>query len=174
MDGASRPPAPTIRPRCGDAATGELLLTLTGHGAGLTGDLLPGVLDVAFSPDGSRIATAGASKVARVWAATTGEMLLTLIGHTQGLTNIEFSPDGRLLATADAGSDGQFLSRIWDAASGEQLQVLTGHQGAVWGLAFSPIWTRLASAGQDGQPGQAVERGYGRGNDELIRATRAR
>lgn len=49
-----------------DANTGASLATLTGHGDGVTGG---GNLAMVWSPDGSRLATAGADTV-RVWSAT--------------------------------------------------------------------------------------------------------
>jgi WD40 repeat protein len=42
-----------------DAASGELLFTLKGHG--------DDVLGVAWSPDGTRIVTGGGDGTARVW-----------------------------------------------------------------------------------------------------------
>jgi predicted HicB family RNase H-like nuclease len=53
----------------------------------------------AFSPDGSRIATASADGTAKIWDAKTGRELITLKGHTGGIYCIAFSPDGKLLIT---------------------------------------------------------------------------
>jgi WD40 repeat protein len=79
------------------------------------------VQDVAFSPDGLRLATAGADHTVRVWHADTGHSLLTLLGHTGDVGGVAFSPDGTPLASAS--TDGTL--RAWDAATGESRFVLT-------------------------------------------------
>jgi WD40 repeat protein len=67
------------------------------------------VHDVAFSPDGTRLATGSQDGTARVWDAASGRELLTLSEHTslswiRELNSIAFSPNGTCLATA--GNDG--------------------------------------------------------------------
>jgi WD40 repeat protein len=65
---------------------------------------------VAFSPDGSRLATAGADKVVRVWAVATGKELAGLPSSDR-VSAVAFSPDGKSVA---AGSrDGSI--RVWAA-----------------------------------------------------------
>jgi len=109
-------------------------LTLRGHTAGLIG--------VAFSPDGRRIATASRDDTAKVWDAATGQVLLTLSGHTQDIYGITFSPDSKRLATASNDK----TAKVWDATTGKELLTLTGHTDKVSGVAFSPDGTRLATS----------------------------
>src|SRR5438876_815629 len=75
-----------------DAASGRKLRTLAGHTAEVRG--------VAFSPDGTRLATTSRAKIAKVWDAASGRELLTLAGHTDTVWGVAFSPDGTRLATA--------------------------------------------------------------------------
>jgi WD40 repeat protein len=81
----------------------------SGQGVHITGDLHGGGC-AAFTPDGSRLVTAGDDGVVRFWDTTNGEEVLTLRAHTGRVEGLALSPDGNLLATS--GVDG--LLRIWD------------------------------------------------------------
>jgi WD40 repeat protein/DNA-binding SARP family transcriptional activator/energy-coupling factor transporter ATP-binding protein EcfA2 len=67
------------------------------------------VVGLAFSADGSRLATASGDGTVRVWDPRSGEQLLVLRGHKGAVTTVAFSPDGSRLASA--GADGTV--RTW-------------------------------------------------------------
>jgi WD40 repeat protein len=102
-------------------------------------------VDVAFSPDGRRLAAVGFNATVGIWDATTGQEALACRGHANGVTGVAFSADGQRLATA--GSDSTV--RVWDAATGRELHTLRSHTDSVAGVAFSPDGRLLASAGRD-------------------------
>ena len=84
-----------------DASTGAEVALLTGH----TG----GVYSVAFSPDGTTIATENSDNTVRLWDVPTATHKNTLTGHTGEVNSVAFSPDGTTIATG--GDDGVVL--LW-------------------------------------------------------------
>jgi hypothetical protein len=69
---------------------------------------------VAFSPDGSRLATASSDCSARVWDIESGRELRNML-HTQTISAVAFSADGQMLATA--GEDD--VAAVWEIGSGD-------------------------------------------------------
>jgi len=51
---------------------------------------------LAWSPDGTRLASGSPNGVVEIWDTTSGENVLNLMGHTSGIDNMEWSPDGTL------------------------------------------------------------------------------
>ena len=103
------------------------------------------VRDVAFSPDGARLASASDDGTVRIWSVSTGKLERTLRGHAQSVVSVAFSPDGRRVASS--GADGTI--RVWPTDSGSPV-ILRGHEGLVASVAFDPTGRLLTSAGQDG------------------------
>ncbi len=130
-----------------DIATGETVVTLTGHGTvfgGLTGKTpsKAEVLDLAWDPDGKRLVTIGTDRVAIVWDWATGEELCRLEGHKAGLRQVTFSPDGTRIATGDSGGG----VKVWDSTTGACTATPAGLTKQVYALAFAPDGKALAAA----------------------------
>lgn len=104
------------------------------------------VADVAFSPNGLRLATACGDGTARIWDTSTGQQVRLLYGHTSNVNAVAFSPDGRYLATAS--DDG--TATVWNVDSGQPAYSLSGHLDQVNAIAFSPDGLRMATASDDG------------------------
>jgi WD40 repeat protein len=99
------------------------------------------VRHVAFSPDGTKVATGTTDGSATVWAVATGQRLLRLTGHVRDVEWIEFSGDGRLIATA--GMDG--TARIWNAENGDKVSGIGPIQNAVKSVRFNTDGTQIVA-----------------------------
>ena len=103
------------------------------------------VRSVAFSPDGTLLASGGTDEKVKLWDVATRESIATLNGHTDEVTSVTFSPDGTLLASASEDN----TVKLWDVATRESIATLEGDGGVVTSVAFSPDGTLLASGGTD-------------------------
>lgn len=107
-----------------------------------------GISSVAWSPDGSLIASGSAYSGGpiRLWDAASGELLRELEGHTSWICELVFSRNGLRLFSAS----GDHTIRIWDVEKRQPLATLCGSGHEVYGLALSPDGDTLASACKDG------------------------
>ena len=147
-----------------DTMTGKKLSTLRGHAEKLTilrrvsskllgkiQDPLPfevdnDVLALAFSPDGTHLASGSRDTTVLIWNTTSNDELITLRKHTGRISVLAFSLDGKMLASGSADKTVQ----LWDTATGKPIKTFTGHLNRIMDLAFSPDGTRLASGSTDG------------------------
>ena len=114
-----------------DAETFDEIALLTGHKEEVT--------VVAFSPDGTKLASASGFHfpgMLKLWDVETGRNIATLQVQKGSVNSVAFSPDGTKLAWAD---------RLWDVETKQQLDIL--HDNRLFDVAFSPDGKILAGTG---------------------------
>lgn len=102
--------------------------------------------DVAFSPDGDRLAASVGNGRVLLWELES-DRRTSVIAATEDVRSLAFDPDGSTLAVG--GTDGDIV--LLDLASSSvDGQPMRGHGDLVLDLAYHPDGTILASGGADG------------------------
>jgi WD40 repeat protein len=74
------------------------------------------VVALAFSRDGSKLASAGWDNTARIWDVGTGKAERIIAGDTKHVSGVAFSGDGKLLAVSGGAQLG-----VFEVTTGKQL-----------------------------------------------------
>ncbi len=169
MDASKRPASVAdIQQELQNIANGNVGMPVAGTGPGyvpmygatslsyMVGDLLSkysnhtGIIhSVAWSPDGTYIASAGEDMTVQIWESATGKAFLTCWGHTDLINAVAWSPDGMHIASASNDK----MTRVWNAQSGFPILIFDGntgwHAGGVNAVAWSPDGLHIATGGHD-------------------------
>jgi WD40 repeat protein len=105
-----------------------------------------GVMSIAISPDGKKLAGACLDTYVRVWDAATGAELAAWKGHTDRCTGVAWGLGGKAIVTC--GFD--HTVRVWDAATGVNARTLAAHVGPAVRVATSPDGDYAVSTGAVG------------------------
>ncbi len=127
-------PSPTPRPH------GSVFYTYRGHTARVSA--------VAWSPNGSYIASGSLDRTVQVWPANPSDHVQPFIyrGHSAGVETVAWSPTSDRVAS---GGDDKTV-QVWDALSARHVAIYHGHTDNVTTVAWSPDGDYIASGSADG------------------------
>ncbi len=115
----------------------NLLKTMAGHSYDVNA--------VAFSRDGSLLASGGGDGSLRIWTVATREPAHAA-AHGEWINAVCFAPSGQ--AVASGARDGSV--KLWGVENGQLFGTIQAHAQNVSSVAFSPDGRRLVSGGGDG------------------------
>jgi len=109
-----------------DAASGERLVTFSGHSASVT--------SIAVSPDGHSALSGDVSGQIFLWDRATGQEIRRMEGHSASVSDLRFGPTGQTALSAS--QDGTV--REWDLATGGRVREFAGTGSPITSLDLSP------------------------------------
>ncbi len=122
--------------------TGTLITTL--------GNVNDNIRQVAYSPDGEFIVTAGINRSTRamleppkIWNANNGDQVTELTSIVNPVTHISFSPDASRVAITSDDS----VTQVFATATGVALAPAMRNEGQTFSTEFNPQGTQLLLAG---------------------------
>ncbi|MBZ0279545.1 MAG: TIR domain-containing protein [Anaerolineae bacterium] len=142
---------------------GKTIASASRDGTVILWDLYPGdilrrfeghkwpIVSADFSPDGHTVVSASCAETTSnqcirtqfiLWDVATGSILRRFEGHTANVSNVDFSPDGSIIASAS--EDHSVI--LWNAATGDILRRFEEHSNPVDYVLFSPDGQHIVSA----------------------------
>ncbi len=110
------------------------------------GDELDVILAADVTPTHDLIAFGGPNKIVKLVSMSDSSVRFEFTKHTEWITAMEFSPDGKYLATGDRNGG----LHVWEIETGAEWLVLQGHTLSISGVSWRADGKVLASASEDG------------------------
>lgn len=106
---------------------------------------------LAFSPDGTLLASAGSDQTILLWRVADGTQVARLEGNPERIAALAFHPDGALLASAGAGPHLKLwrLTPTPTGLRGTPTDIPTDHTDGITSLSFSPHGQALVTGSYD-------------------------
>ena len=105
------------------------------------------VFELRFSPDGKQLAGGGWFKLF-LWTSATGALQVRSVAHSGAVASLDYSPDGRHMATIGRIFDARLL--ITDTASGKVLRRLQSPPLCGWKVRYSPDGRTVSASSENG------------------------
>ena len=142
----ANPSPPVAPPKAAPASKQDIKLlgTLKGHSGP--------VEEIAFSPDGKLLITAGGEHAVRIWDLNAGKAIRAITGLEEEIRNVSFMPDGKKVVGVTADN----VIHIWDISSGKLLQQNTNYIDNLFIVTLSPIGNMAATGASDRRVFQLV------------------
>ncbi|GAB4816441.1 hypothetical protein N2152v2_003487 [Parachlorella kessleri] len=115
--------------------TGGAVLELEGH--------TDTVSSLAFSSDGTLLATGGMDGRVKVWEVASGRCVQTLEGPAEAVEWVRWHPKGNVVLAGAA----DYSAWMWLAQTGACMQVFSGHRGPVSCGGFTPDGKAVVTGG---------------------------
>ncbi|HEX9131932.1 MAG TPA: serine/threonine-protein kinase [Ktedonobacteraceae bacterium] len=103
------------------------------------------VLQIAWSPDGKKIASASADKTVHIWNATSKTPVLIYRNHSRPVSAVAWSPDGKRVVSGSWDTTVQ----VWNVQTGRKLLTCRGFSQEVSCVAWSPDGKYIACGSLD-------------------------
>jgi len=104
------------------------------------------VVAVAFSRDGTQLASGSTDRTAKLHSWPEGKLLRSFEGHAGHVLGVAWQPDGQRLATA--GGDG--VVKVWKTTTGEQERTVSGFSKEVTAVSFPGVTAELLATSGSG------------------------
>ena len=122
----------------------------------------PFVLCIAFSPDGTLLATGGSDRIVKLWDVEQKKLIATFTKHTSLVYGITFSPDGQWLVSGSMEEDPDEKDRnkrmkkgevlVWNVAERKYERVLYANpEIGIQNLSFAPDGKTVAAGTTSGR-----------------------